>query len=99
MTKKLTNEILKTVTFVSGLVGLANVDVNRTANELSKENWENAMEIQETDKGAIITVAIIVDVDVRTKVVAYEISSSVKNLMKKNNEKLSKLNIIVRGVK
>lgn len=57
------------------------------------------MEIQETDKGAIITVAVIVDADVRTKVVAYEISSSVKNLMKKNNEKLLKLNVVVRGVK
>lgn len=38
MTKKLTNEILKTVTFVSGLVGLANVDANKAATELTKEN-------------------------------------------------------------
>lgn len=99
MTKKLTNEILRTVTFVSGLVGLANVDVNKSSSELSKENWNNSIEIVDTEKGHVITVAIIVDADVRTKVVAYEISSSLKNLMKKNNEKLAKVNIIVRGIK
>ena len=99
MTKKLTSEVLKTATFVSGLVGLANSDLTKASTELSKENWDKAILIEETNKGSKISIGIIVDSDVRTKIVAFEIHSSIKALLKKNNIKLDKLNVYVRGVK
>lgn len=99
MTKKLTNDILKITTLVSGIAGLTNVDLTKSSSKLAKEKWDQAILIEDTNKGTKISIAIIVDIDVRTKVIAHEVNSSIKDFFKKINIKLDKVNIYIRGIK
>lgn len=99
MTKKLHNEVLKSVTFVSGVVGLANIDLTKSATALPKDKWEDSILFEETNKGNKISLAIIVDGDVRTKAITFEITSSIKDIMKKNKLKLDKVLVYIRGIK
>ena len=99
MTKKMRNEILKSATFVSGLLGLASSDLNKTGRELPMEKWDDALKIEETPKGIRVSIGIIVDAEVRAKAVTYEIISSIKALLKKNNIKLDNILVYIRGAK
>ena len=97
--KKITKELLKTITFVPGLIGIANVDLTKSASALPEDKWTNGITAEETSKGLKICIAIIVDADVRTKVVSNELMLSMKTVLKLNRIKMDKINIYIRGVR
>ena len=99
MTQKFKNLLLKKVSFVPGLVGFAPIDFATKKKTLSKEEFSKGFSFEETSKGLIIRIAIIVDIDIRAKLVIKEINSAVKTICKTNNEKLNKVMIYVMGVK
>lgn len=99
MNNKMHDKILKTIMLVSGMVGFATVDLSKKATLLPEEKFSDAISIEDTPKGFVISAAIIVDVDVRSKIISHEIHSSIKALMKENGFKIYKINIYIRGVK
>ena len=99
MTQKFKNLLLKKVSFVPGLVGFAPIDFSVKKKTLSEEEFSKSFSFEETSKGLIIRIAIIVDIDIRAKLVIKEINSAVKTICKTNNEKLNKVMIYVMGVK
>lgn len=99
MPNKILNELLKTITFIPGIVGLAAMDLKKSSNALKESDWHKAIEVSQVPKGFEVSIAIIVSKDIQTKIIAREVESSVKNLAKKNKTKLNNLNIYIRGVK
>ncbi|NQZ66117.1 MAG: hypothetical protein HRT99_02775 [Mycoplasmatales bacterium] len=99
MTEKMKKEILMAATTTSGLNGLSTIDINKPGIELPKNKWINALNVENTPKGYVVSLAIIIDIEVRSKIVSYEISSTIKDLFKKKKLKLSKVNIYIRGIK
>ena len=99
MTQKIKNLLLKKVSFVPGLVGFAPIDFSVKKKTLAKEDFSNGFSFEETSKGINIRMAIIVDIDIRAKLVIKEINSAVKTICKTNNVKLDKVMIYVMGVK
>ena len=55
--------------------------------------------MEETNKGLKIALGIIINADVRARLVSFEINASIKKILKKNSIKLDKLNIFLRGIK
>lgn len=99
MIKELKGEILKVITKTSGLNGLTTINLNEASYSLLENKWEDSIKIEETNKGIIVSLGIIVMIEVRAKVVSYEISSTIKTICKNKQIKLAKVNIYIRGVK
>lgn len=99
MTTKIKKILLKKVSFVPGLVGLAPIDFSIKTKTLSEDKLSEGMSFEDTPKGVLIRIAIIIDIDIRAKLVVREINSAVKTICKNNNEQLNKVLIYVMGVK
>lgn len=99
MPKQILEALLKSISFIPGINGLAAMDLSKTNGALKEESWEKGILIDETPKGLEISIAIIVEKDINTKIVAKEINQAVKVALKPGNQKLVNLNIYVRGVK
>ena len=98
MEEKLKKKLLNSITMVSGLAGLSNIDFTKKSTSLPKEKWLDSMSFIETGKGLKISLAIVVNADIRTKVITYEIWSIIKSILKQQKIKTESINIYVRGV-
>ena len=99
MPNKILNQLLKTITFIPGIVGLAAMDLKKSNNALKESDWNKSIEVSQVPKGFEVSIAIIVSKDIQTKMIVREVESSIRDLAKKNKTKLNDLNIYVRGVK
>lgn len=99
MPKQLLEALLKSISFIPGINGLAAMDLSKSNTALKEENWEKGIQIAETSKGLEISIALIIDKDINAKIVAKEINQAVKMALKAEGIKLLNLNIYVRGVK
>ena len=99
MNDKLKKDILNKVANTSGVAGFSNVNLDSKPTKLTEAKWTNALLIVEDGDKVSIDLSIITILDVRTKIITYEIASSIKALLLKNNNKLEKINIFIRGVR
>ena len=100
MSETLQEELLKMISFIPGVVGLASADLTKSNMSLPEARWANGVDVEMITEGKYsVSIAIIVNKDIKTKIVVSEIESSVSSLFKKNKLRLSDLNIFVRGVK
>ena len=98
MTVELKKEILNKVANTSGVAGFANINLDMKPVKLTEAKWENALNITEEGEKISIDLAILTILNIRTKVISYEIISSITDLLSKDN-KLDKINIFIRGVR
>ena len=99
MTAELKKDILNKVANTSGVAGFANINLDTNPTKLTEAKWENALHIVVEGDRVSINLAILTILDIRLKVVSYEIASSIKDLLSKKKKKLGKINIFVRGVR
>ena len=99
MDKKIFEEMIKQITFISGILNLTRADLSKKPIILPKSQWDESVIIKKTQKGLKIFIGIIVDVEIRSIVIAYEIVSSLKDLFKKNDININNIIIYIRGVK
>lgn len=99
MPNKILNSLLKTITFIPGIVGLAAMDLKKSNNSLKEPDWIKAVSVTETSKGLNVSIAIIISREIQTKIIVKAVETSVRDLAKKNKTKIGSLNIYVRGVK
>lgn len=99
MPKQLLEALLKSISFIPGIVGMAAMDLSKTNGALKEESWDKGIQIIESPKGLDVSIAIIASKDINTKIIAKEINQAVKVSMKAAGTKLSSLNIYIRGVK
>lgn len=99
MIVKLKKDILNKVANTSGVAGFANVSLDTKPVKLTESKWENSIHIEEAGDKISIDLAILTILDIRTKVISYEIASSIKALLLTRNKKLGKINIFIRGVR
>ncbi|MCK5867324.1 MAG: hypothetical protein KAG14_02915 [Mycoplasmataceae bacterium] len=99
MTIKLKKDILNKVANTSGVAGFANVNLDTNSIKLTETKWENALHVVIDGDKISIDLAILTILDIRSKVISYEITSSIKALLLKNSKKLGKINIFIRGVR
>ena len=99
MTTKLEKNILNKVANTSGVAGFANVNLDTKPTKLTELQWEKALYIIEEGDTISINLAILTILDIRLKIISYEITSSIKDLFSNNDKKLGKINIFIRGVR
>lgn len=99
MPNKILQSLLKTITFIPGIVGLAAMDLKKSNNSLKEADWIKALAVTEAPKGLDVSIALIISKEVQAKIVAREVEQSIRDLAKKHKTKLRTLNIYVRGVK
>jgi hypothetical protein len=99
MTEKIKNELIKKISYISGFVTFANVDISKKVIKVSKKKFEKAFNVEKINNKINISIGIIVDMNVRIKAVVSQIDSTIKNVYEKNNEKIDETIIYVRGVK
>ncbi len=99
MSEQLISEIISASAFVPGLNALANVDFSQEATPLDEKNWNQGVILVQSPNGFDVTIAIFVAPDVRTKVIISELTSTIKNVFKKNKVKLNNILVNVRGIK
>lgn len=98
MTKKFQDNVLKAISFVPGLVGLSklNSDSNKP---LSDKDLLKGVAFEETKQGFYIRVGAIIDADVKAKIVAKELTSSIRQVAKATEFKIKKVIVYIKGVK
>lgn len=99
MPNKILNSLLKTITFIPGIAGLAAMDLRKSNNSLKETDWSKSVTLTETPKGFEISIALIISKEIQAKIIAKEVESAIRNLAKINKTKLGSLNIYIRGVK
>ncbi len=104
MTEKQISElregIVSSISTVPGLVGLVNKESEAlTSRVLAEKNYGKGIDIIHTSKGFEVKIFIIASLNVRTEIVAKELSSAVESYFKINKCKVSKINIYIKGVK
>ncbi len=99
MTENLRSDLLKAISFVPGLIDLANIDFSQRPVALSGVQQAKGFSVIDTESGKNVYISAIIGTGIRAKVVAKEISSSVKNVFKNHNLKVNKINVYIRGVR
>lgn len=99
MPKKLQEALLKSITLVPGIVGLAAMDLSKSNTPLKEDEWDRGMYMNESPDGIELSIAIIVSKEINAKEIAKEINSSLMQVIGNNEAKLANLNIYMRGAK
>ena len=99
MDKKIQQKIIETITMIPGLIGLANLNAKASSKALAEKDFSKGYDVLENKTGLDISLAVIVNGDVRTKVVVGDLKTTLIGTLKKENIKLNKLNVLIKGVK
>lgn len=99
MTKKFENDVIKAISFVPGLVGLVKMEAGSSSSMLNPKDWHKGLIFDEINNELYIRVGVIVDMDIRAKIIAKEITSAIKQLAKGSKYKIKKVKVYIRGVR
>lgn len=98
MTKKFQDEVLNVVSFVPGLIGLTKWDSENSIS-LPKKDLIKGISFEETSEGLYIRIGAIIDVDIKAKIIAKELTSSIRQLAKNEDFKIKKVVVYIKGVR
>lgn len=99
MPRQLIETILKRISFISGIVGLASININSNNLPLPEDSWFKGIEvILINDSKYVISIAIIIDKEIRLEIISREILVVVKQELRKQKLRLAELKIFVRGI-
>ncbi|WP_033161136.1 hypothetical protein [[Mycoplasma] collis] len=94
-------KILDKISMIAGIYGFSHLNADEFSvysGPLEKKLWYNAINKIQQNNEVIINLAIIILQTVNAKTIVKEIATVVKYYAKKNNFKISVLNIHIKGV-
>ena len=91
-------DIVKAVSLIPGIKGFASIDFNHQPRKLSEKNFLKAISYEQTTKGVLVKIAVIIDLKINSKTISNEIISSINNIFKVKRIKLDDVLIYIRGV-
>lgn len=99
MDNKIKKQILEAIQMVPGLEGLADLDHTKSAKALTIKDLAKGYEVEQNNGVLNITMAIIINGDIKSKDLFKRLNVNLKETMKKLKLKVGKTNVVIRGVK
>lgn len=99
MIEKISQKIISIISYIPGIASFANIDFEKRDIELKPKEYQKSFMMQDSEKGNVFMIAIIINRNTRAKIICREILSQLEKLFKEENIDFKRINVYIRGVK